>query len=134
LRWCWPAVGLCVLAGGCGLQVRSPDLFQLTRTGQTKPVTLIVNDGGTIRCNGGPTKPISNPLLLQARALVTNLDKDAKRKLRLPAGPGSVFSYSVRFQNGTVTFADNSTARNPELAQAELFALRAARDACGVSG
>ena len=33
--------------------MQSPDLFLLTRTGQGATLTLLVNDGGTIRCNGG---------------------------------------------------------------------------------
>ena len=99
-----------------------------------KPLTLIVNDGGTMRCNGASAKPISDPLLLQARALVTSLSKDAKRKLYLAPAPGSVFSYSLRLQEGTIMFADNARAGHPELAEAELFALRAAREVCGLSG
>jgi hypothetical protein len=31
-------------------------------------------------------------------------------------------------------FADNARAGHPELAEAELFALRAAREVCGLSG
>ena len=130
----WLVIAVCALLGGCGLEVSSADLFQLTRTGQGKPLTLIVNDGGTMRCNGASAKPISDPLLLQARALVTSLGKDAKRKLYLAPAPGSVFSYSLRLQEGTIMFADNARAGHPELAQAELFALRAAREVCGLSG
>ena len=54
--------GVCagLLAGalaGCGLNVASPDLFVLTRTGQGGKLTLLVNDGGTVRCNGGKVSP-----------------------------------------------------------------------------
>lgn len=128
------AIALTCAIAGCGLDVQSADLFQITRIGLGKPLTLIVNDSGMIRCNGGPAKPISDPMLLAARSLVTNLDKDAKQKLRLPAASGSVFSYTMRFQDGTISFADTSAARHPELAPAELFALQAARGPCGLGG
>ena len=72
---------------GCGLNVASPDLFVLTRTGQPRPLTMLVNDGGTIRCNGGRSMTLSDPLLIQARALASTLDKDAKATLRIPPRP-----------------------------------------------
>jgi hypothetical protein len=117
---------------GCGLQVSSPDLFQLTRTGQGAKLTLLVNDGGTIRCNGQSAKPLPNSMLLDARHLVTALDKDAKAKLRLPGSAQSVFTFELRMSSGTVTFADTAAAAHPELAQTELFALSAARGPCGL--
>ncbi|HEY6399202.1 MAG TPA: hypothetical protein VIX82_17290, partial [Solirubrobacteraceae bacterium] len=60
--------GFAVLAlTGCGLSLQSPDLFLLTRTGQGSKLTLLVNDSGTIRCGGGVTKQLPDPLLLAAR-------------------------------------------------------------------
>ena len=73
-----------VLAAGC-FDVQSADLFLLTRTGQGGKLTMLVNDGGTIRCNGGKAKPISNTLLITARDLADNLAKDAQKKLTIPA-------------------------------------------------
>jgi hypothetical protein len=124
------SVALC----GCGLAVQSPDLFLLTRYGQGGQLTLLVNDGGTIRCNGGKPKPLSDPLLLQARDLATSLDTDAMAKLRIAAGPDSVYTYKVRLQDGTIYFPDTAAAKHVELGQAEQFTLRAARQACGLSG
>src|SRR5207244_3075798 len=98
------AIGACVAAallGGCGLNVTSPDLFQLTRTGQGSELVVLVNDSGTVRCNGGKARALSDPLLLQARALVTSLDNDAKARLNVPGTAVSAYSYSVRFQAGT---------------------------------
>ena len=122
--------GLC----GCGLNVQSPDLFLLTRSGPGPQLTLLVNDGGTIACNSGKAKPLSDPLLLQARDLATTLDTDAVSKLRIAAGAHSVFSYKVRLQHGTIYFPDTAAATHAELAQAEQFALQAAQQACGLSG
>jgi hypothetical protein len=121
-------------AAGCGFDVRSADLFLLTRTGQGRTLTLLVNDGGTIRCNGSRTMQISDPLLLRARDLATRLDSDAKRSLRIPAPPNSAFHYTIKLQDGTISFPDTAAAAHPELAQAELFAVQAAQQACRLPG
>jgi hypothetical protein len=115
---------------GCGLHVTSPDLFVLTRNGQGQRLTLVVNDGGTIRCNGGRARPIGDPLLLKARSLVTKLDSDAKAQLRVPGGARTVYSYSIEMQTGTVTFADSAAVAHPELGPAEEFAIEAERGPC----
>jgi len=119
---------------GCGFNVESPDLFLLTRTGQGTSLTLLVNDSGTIRCNGGKVRPLSDPLLLQARDLASTLDADVVSKLRFVAGANSVFSYRVRLQDGTLLFPDTAAAKHSELAQAEQFAVQAAQQACGLNG
>jgi hypothetical protein len=121
-----------LVCAGCGLSVKSADLFVLERTGQGHTLSLLVSDGGSIRCNGGRPKPIPDPLLLQARDLATNLDKDAKAKLALPAGPGSVYTYRLKLPDGTVSFSDTSAATHRELAPAELFAAQTAHSVCGL--
>ncbi len=126
--------GTFALLSGCGLGIQAADLFLLTRTGQGSKLTLLVNDGGTIRCNGSEPRPLSGSLLLAARDLTDALGKDAGAKLALPARPGTVFSYRVRLQAGTITFSDRDTAGHQELARAELFAAQAAQQACGLSG
>jgi hypothetical protein len=123
-----------LLVAGCGLQVSSPDLFVLERTGQGQRLSILVNDGGTIRCNGGKSKSLSDPLLLSARQLASDLDDDAKAKLTIPTGPRSVFRYTMRLQDGTISFPDTAAARRPELARAEQFALQAAQGPCGLAG
>jgi hypothetical protein len=117
---------------GCGLNVTSPDLFVLKRTGQGKPLTLLVNDDGTIRCNGGTPKMLANDLLLRARDLATSLDTDAKHGMKLPNAANSISAYSVTLQDGTITFPDTAGASHKELAQAELFTVQAAQSACGI--
>jgi hypothetical protein len=131
------AVGVILAVGllaGCGFGVQSPDLFLMTRTGQGRTLTLLLNDGGTIRCNRGRTRRLADPLLLRARDLATSLDNDARRGLRVPATANSAFQYTVKLQDGTISFPDTAAAKHSELAQAELFAVQAAQRACGLSG
>jgi hypothetical protein len=125
------SAGLALAAAGCGFAVQSPDLFLLTRTGQGGTQQILVNDGGTIRCNGGNARTLSDPLLLAARDLATSLDSDVKNKLRLrPATAASVYSYRVRLQDGTLVFADTDAPGHKELAQAELLMAQALQGPC----
>lgn len=119
---------------GCGLGIQSPDLFLLTRTGQGRRTTLLVNDGGTIRCNDRAPRPLAEPLLLRARDLAESLDQDAKAKLTIPPAANSAYHYTIRLQDGTISFPDTAAAHHAELAQAELFAVQAAQQACGLPG
>ena len=128
------AVLMAVAAGGCGLNIQAPDLFLLERTGGGRPLTLLVNDSGTIRCDGGRPRTLSAPLLLRARDLAESLDSDAKRSLRIPSPPDSVSRYRMRLQDGTILFPDTAGRRHHELAQAELFAVDAAQLVCGLPG
>jgi hypothetical protein len=128
------AAGLVIAAlilAGCGLDVESPDLFLVSRTGPGPKVTLLVNGGGTISCNGGKPKSLPDPLLLQARDLSTSLNNDTK--LNFPRSRRSVFTYTVKVQNGTFTFPDTAASARKELAQLELFVVQAAADPCGLS-
>ncbi|MGZ4167214.1 MAG: hypothetical protein ACXVRW_03860 [Solirubrobacteraceae bacterium] len=124
---------LALALAGC-FDVRSPDLFLLTRTGQGSTLTLLVNDGGTIRCNGGKAKPVSNTTLIAARDLADSLANDAQNKLTIPNRPGSVYYFRIRMQQGTVSFPDRAGSRRKVLAQTELFATQAAQRDCGLSG
>ncbi|HEX8975762.1 MAG TPA: hypothetical protein VF781_04550 [Solirubrobacteraceae bacterium] len=132
-----PAAAAAVLAavlGGCGLNVQSPDLFLLTRTGPGGKLTLEVSDGGTLRCNGGQARTISSARLISARDLADNLAQDAQRNLSLPAPAGSVYAFRIVLQQGTIRFADRDAQRHPELADAVLFATQAAEQVCGPAG
>jgi hypothetical protein len=123
----------CVSLAGCGLSVQSADLFLLTRTGAGRPLTLLVNDDGTIRCNGRRARPLPDQLLLRARDLADSLDMDAKRRLRIAPARASVYFYTVKLKDGTITFPDLAAASRQELAQTVLFVLQAS-PSCGVSG
>jgi hypothetical protein len=122
----------CALAG-CGISEQSPDLFLLQRTGQGQTIRLLVKDDGTVRCNGRPGTPLSDAQILQARDLASALDKDAKSGLHVPPAAGSIYSYSVKLQDGTISFADTSGSQRKELAQAELFTVQVGASHCSAA-
>jgi len=126
------AVTLLIALAGCGFDVASPDVLLLKRTGEGQTLTLLVNDSGTIRCDGRPAKPISDQLLIQARDLADNLDNDAKAKLQIATVAKSVYFYTISLPDGTITFPDTAAGSHHELAQAELFAVQAAQGPCGL--
>jgi hypothetical protein len=122
------AAGACAGCGG----VRAADLFLVTRTGPASqaPLTLLVNEEGGVRCNGGATLKLSDPEIVQARVLQEDLHDPASRRLSLPARPGSVFSYSLRDENGTVRFSDNSAGQPAVLRRLQLFVVQVAEQLC----
>ncbi len=122
-----------VLVAGCGFEVEEPDLFLVTRTGaHGQKLTLLVNDGGTISCDGGKPKNLSDPQLLVARGLATSLNSDVTAKLRFSASARSVYSYTVKVQSGTMSFPDTAGLSHKELSQLELFVVQAAANPCGL--
>ncbi len=125
---------LATAVASCGADIQEPDLFLIKRVGQGETLTMLVNDAGTISCNGAKSKMLPDPLLLQARDLAGTLDKDAQAKLQLPAPAKSVYFYTIKVQEGTISFPDTAASRHSELAQAELFATQAAQQGCGLSG
>jgi hypothetical protein len=128
-----PALAALALLAGCGAS--TPDIFLLTRAGSLPGarLTLLVNDGGTVRCNGGAARPLSDPELLAARRIGEDLSDAAKKDLTLPAPAGSLLRFRVRTQDGTVTFSDVDAARRPELGRTIEFARQVAQDVCGLA-
>ena len=124
------ALAAAITLSACGLQVASPDLFVLRRTGPGPAVSLLVNDGGTIRCNGGKPRTLSGQMLIDARQLAQDLDKDAQAKLSLRSPPDAVYRYVITLEHGTIAFPDTAGKQHAELARAELFAVQAAQGPC----
>jgi hypothetical protein len=137
LRRCLPValVAAALAVAACGTP--SPDLFAVKRSG-TLPgerATLIFDDGGQVRCNGGPRKSVTSHDLIDGRDIVRKLKDAAKSHLRLPAKPGSVTSFAVTFQMGTIHFADNSTPPKkfaPDIAKVQALVRRVATGVCGL--
>ncbi len=136
-RLFWPAtalVALCVgvALAGCSGGIKAPDLFIVTRTGSVPgaKLTLLVNEEGGVHCNGGPTLKLSDPQIVKARAIQEALHDPATKGLVLAPRPGSVLSYSVRDQDGTVRFSDNSAAQPAALRDLSLLVLQVAQGVC----
>ena len=124
-------IGLAACCAGCG-GVRAADLFVVTRTGPTAGtrLTLLVNEEGGVNCNGGPTRKLDDALLLKADGIREDLQDPASEGLSLRPRPGSVYSYSVRDENGTVRFSDNSAAQPKVLRELAYFVLQTAQQVC----
>jgi hypothetical protein len=126
-----------MLGAGCGGGIEAPDLFIVQRTGSGPGarLTLLVNEEGGVQCYREPTHPgrtlkLSDPQLVQARTIQEGLHDSAAKHLSLTAGAGSVLSYYVRDENGTVRFSDNSPGQPMVLRQLALFVLQTAQQVC----
>jgi hypothetical protein len=120
-----------LVLAGCGSP--SADLFVVKRSGADRNanLTLLVSDDGTVTCNGKKHE-IPNEKLLDARQLTRELSPQAELHLVLPPRPGTVLSYKVRMEAGTLAFSDTSRPLPSEFAELELFTKGVAEDVCGL--
>lgn len=116
-------------AAGCGQE--SPDLFEVIRTGPAPRLDLVVNDDGTVTCNG-KEKALPGQLLLRARKASRDLGDQADLGLHLPPGHGTVFSYRVRVQQGEVSFADTSARQPKAFLETQALTKDIAEQVCGL--
>jgi hypothetical protein len=126
------ALSTLVLLAGCGGQVTLPDLFIVYRSG-TIPgarLTLLVNEGGQVHCDGGPALSLSDAQLVLARGIQEELHEPASKHLDLPPQRGSVLSYFVRDEEGYVRFSDNSVGKPKALRELQKFVLEVAQGVC----
>jgi len=129
------ALAACVLAwaaGGCGAE--ADDLFLVTRGGSIPGARLSmrITDDGRVSCNGRPLVGISSAQLITARAAQRDLERPAKARLRLAPGPGSVLSYRVRTEDGTVGWSDTSRRQPKVLFVLAKLTRDVARGRCGL--
>jgi hypothetical protein len=119
------------LLAGCG-GIKAPDLFIVQRSGTVAGagLTLLVNEEGGVRCNGGPTLKLSDPKLVEARAIEEDLRDPASKHTSLAPGARSVLSYYVREESGAVRFSDDSSGQPPVLRRLALFVLQTAQQVC----
>ncbi len=122
----------------CG-GIAAPDLFIVQRSGSGPHarLTLLVNEEGGVRCNGLATRSghklkLSDAALVQARAIEEDLEEPASKHLSLAPRSGSVLSYSVREEKGSVRFSDNSAGQPKVLHELALFVLQTAQQVCGL--
>jgi hypothetical protein len=119
------------LVAGCGSP--PPDLFAVDRsgTGANADLRMIVNDGGSVSCDG-KSHPLDADRLLTARRLERDLEPQAELSIKLPPGPGSVLSYRVSMEKGTVAFADTSSEIPSTFQRVEAFTKDVAERVCGI--
>jgi hypothetical protein len=121
---------------GCG-GVTAPDLFIVQRSGSgaSAKLTLLVNEEGGVSCNGvasaaGHKLKLSDPQLVEARAIQEDLSAPATRHTSLAPAAKSVLSYRVREENGSVSFSDNSASQPQVFRRLALFVLQTAQRVC----
>ena len=126
------ALVLAAVLAGCGESVTLPDLFLVTRTGGApgERLTVLVNEGGTVHCDGGRARQLSDPQLIQARGVTEELQSPSAKHLSLPPRPGSVFRYYVRDAEGWLRFADNSAGQPSVLHHLALLVLEVQQQVC----
>ena len=126
------ALALAVLLfAGCG--TASPDLFEVERSGEDRAanLTMVVNDGGEVTCNG-KQHPLDADRLLTARELTRDLAQPAELGIELPPGPNPILSYRVRMEAGAVTFSDTSRGRPQAFNELAAFTKDVAERVCGI--
>ncbi len=129
-----------LLLSGCAGGTPSADLFVVTRSGSIPgaKLTLLVSDGGFVRCNGGPEREISSEQLIDARELLRELEGEREEDgpidadLTLAPRPGSILRYKVRAEDGAVAFADNSLRQPQVFYELAKFTRDVAKGACGL--
>jgi hypothetical protein len=130
------AVGAAIALGGCG-GVRASDLFIVSRSGSTPQakLTLLVNEEGGVTCNGrSAASKLQDAQIVKAREIQEELEKPSAKHLSLAPRAGSVLSYYVRDESGSVRFSDNSAAQPAVFHKLQLFVLQAAQQICGLPG
>ena len=121
-----------LLLAGCGAP--SADLFEVVRSGQDRNANLrlLVSDDGTVRCNKKKPVPMGAERLLTARQLARDLEKQAALGLELPREKGSILSYRVRLEAGTISFADRSRGIPKSFSRVVAFTSDVADDVCKI--
>ena len=132
-----PRAAVLALAAVLGLSACGqppPDLFAVTRSGEgpRDDVTLVVSDGGTVRCDGGAPRQLGGNRLLEARELSRQLARAAELQLELPPGPRATLAYRVELEAGTVSFSDTSRNRPPSFNRLMGFVADVSEEVCGI--
>jgi hypothetical protein len=126
-----PVLALALAAAGCGTP--PPDLFEVKRTGEDRNanVDVVVNDGGSVSCNGKEHR-LDADLLLRARQVLRDLAPQAELHLELPPGPQAQLRYTARMEAGTVSFSDTSRGNPTSFLALAAFTKDVTEDVCGL--
>ena len=124
-------LALALAAAGCGTP--PPDLFEVERSGADRNanVDVVVNDGGSVSCNGKEHR-LDADLLLRARQILRDLEPQAELHLELPPGPQANLRYTARMEAGTVSFADTSRGNPKSFLALAAFTKDVTEDVCGL--
>ena len=127
------AVALCLAIAGCG--ATPADIFIIERMNASthSTLTLLVNEEGGVHCNGGKELKLGDKELVQARGIREDLKDQTSSNTVLPAQPGSVYTYALRDEDGSLRFSDNSAKQTAAMHQLQLFVLQTAQRLCGIS-
>ena len=136
------AVAAAAVLAGCGGGPPG-DLFVVQRSGEIPgaKLTLRITDDGGAYCNAMNRREITSAQLLEARDIRRGLDGEqeedtnapADRNVRLAPGPGSVLSYRVRSEDGTVAFSDTSRGQPTVFFRIAKLTRDVARGSCGLA-
>ena len=126
------------IVAGCGGP--SAYLYVLERSGSIPgaKLTMVVGYGGTVRCNGGKEYEISSAQLIDARAIVRDLNGDekepgpARKMVELEPGKYTILRYNVRTEFGTVAFSDSSRPQPPVFFALAKLTRNLAKNVCGL--
>jgi hypothetical protein len=126
------AAGLLATAG-CGTEAH--DLFVVTRSGEIPgaKLTLRVTYDGRASCNGRELVDITSEQTITAREAQRELKEPAEAGRRLPPVRGSVLSYRVRTEDGTVAWSDTSRRQPPVLFTLAKLTRDVAKGPCGLA-
>jgi len=138
LSWLVLAALAAPVIAGCGGP--SADLYVLERSGSIPGAKLrmVVGDGGTVRCNGGKQFEISSAQLIDARAIVGDLNGDekepgpARKTVNLTPGKYTILRYNVRTEFGTVAFSDSSRPQPPVFFALAKLTRDLSKNVCGL--
>jgi len=122
-----------MLLASCGTQT-SADLYLVKRTGKIPGanLTLLVTDNGSVRCNGGPPRPLPNDMLLQSRELTKQLAEDQAKPIPLIGVPNSIYDFTVTFGAGKVGWQDGNPYVPESFKQLAYLTRRIAKQVCGL--
>jgi hypothetical protein len=130
-RLALPLAAVALLAG-CGGSYS--DLLAVRRTGSLPDARFqfVINDGGTISCQGGRERPLAAKLLLEARDIVRALQPQFEDNRPYPPSPDALLEFRAQTADGDLAFADVDGARDRDVARLVALTRRVAQRACGL--
>ena len=127
------ALALAVATAGAGCGGAYSDLLAVQRTGALPDarVDFVINDGGTVRCDGGDERQLPSKLLLEARDIVRALSGRFEERTAFPRSPRALLRFRAETADGELAFSDVDGGRDPDLGRLVLLVRRTAQQMCG---